>query len=166
MMRVYWMLHSIGFLYSHVAGPKYSYSTIVSCRSLQSMYIKTSRNIRRWNIFQVKVQAVDQGFPQKTGEATVEVQVVRDRGELRFSSSSYATTISENKEVDTEVLRVTASPSVCPYFNYVYITAFHITESILLTILWTESFYHVESVIGTNLPYSPVVPFIAKASCA
>ena len=61
---------------------------------------------------QIRVTATDQGFPAKIGEATVEVVVVRDRGELRFSTSQYSSTISENRDVNSEVIRVTAAPSV------------------------------------------------------
>ena len=52
------------------------------------------------------------GEPQKTAETVVEVTVLRDRGQLKFSQQNYQVTITENKEVQQEVLRVNTAPNV------------------------------------------------------
>lgn len=74
-----------------------------------------------WLVLQVKVLATDHGTPARTDEATVEVTIVRDRGELRFSTTMYTVTVSENKEVNSDVTRVTAAPSVCVVFVSLYV---------------------------------------------
>ena len=65
-------------------------------------------------MLQIRVLATDGGVPQKTDTATVEVLIIRDRGTLRFGSSAYRASVSENREVNSEVTRVSVSPSVSP----------------------------------------------------
>ena len=61
---------------------------------------------------QIKVAARDSGVPQLEDETSVEVTVIRDRGTLRFSTSRYSGTVSENKPTGSSVVKVTASPGV------------------------------------------------------
>ena len=65
--------------------------------------------------FQVRVKARDKGEPVREDEATVEVRINRDRGQLRFGSQMYQTTTTENRAVGQEMTRVSASPNVSPY---------------------------------------------------
>ena len=58
------------------------------------------------------MKAADKGIPVRTAVVTVEVTVKRDRGQLKFSSDTYKTTVSENKKVGDEVARTYASPGV------------------------------------------------------
>ena len=64
------------------------------------------------HLSQIKVVARDGGVPQLQDETTVEVTVIRDRGTLRFSTSQYRATVSENKAVGSDVVKITASPGV------------------------------------------------------
>lgn len=63
-------------------------------------------------LFQLRILAQDQGEPQKSDELFVEVTIIRDQGQLRFSTELYEVRISENMEVRQEVTRVAAAPSV------------------------------------------------------
>ncbi len=60
--------------------------------------------------------ARDGGVPQREDTATVEVTIIRDRGVLRFGSATYRGSVSENRDVNSEVLRVSVSPSVSGHF--------------------------------------------------
>ena len=55
----------------------------------------------------------DKGIPARKDEMRVEITVIQDQGTLRFSSNKYQTTISENRDVNSEVIRVSTSPGVC-----------------------------------------------------
>ena len=56
--------------------------------------------------------ARDHGEPQKETTTYVEVTVKRDKGSLRFSSNNYRVTISENKPLNSNFIRLNAQPSV------------------------------------------------------
>ena len=61
---------------------------------------------------QVRVLAVDEGVPARTATTTVQVNVARDRSVLTFSSENYSAETSENRDVDSVIFRVQASPGV------------------------------------------------------
>ena len=50
------------------------------------------------------------GEPRKATTTGVEVQVLRDNGDVKFSTETYAVTVSENKRVGERVTGVNASP--------------------------------------------------------
>ena len=56
--------------------------------------------------------ARDHGEPQKESASYVEVTVKRDKGKLRFSPDNDRVTITENKELNSNVYRLHAQPSV------------------------------------------------------
>ncbi len=60
----------------------------------------------------MKIVAQDRGSPSRSDVATVEVVIIRDRGQLRFGTQMYRSTISENRAVGQSVTKVQASPSV------------------------------------------------------
>ena len=70
-------------------------------------------------ISQVQVEATDFGIPVRATTHTVDVTVLRDKGELRFSSDNYQTQISENRDVGSTIYTVTAAPGVSQNFSSV-----------------------------------------------
>ncbi len=42
----------------------------------------------------------------------MDVSIIQDRGVLRFGASTYRVSVSENREPNTEITRVTANPAV------------------------------------------------------
>ena len=52
----------------------------------------------------------DLGEPRRATTTGVEVQVLRDNGEVKFSTDTYVVTVSENKRVGERVTGVNASP--------------------------------------------------------
>ena len=69
-------------------------------------------------VYRIKVVASDQGQPQKTAETFVEVTVIRDRGQLKFSQQNYDVTVTENKEAGQEVIRVNTAPNVSAFVRH------------------------------------------------
>ena len=75
------------------------------------------------------MKAEDHGVPVRTATLEVDVAILRDQGELQFSNTDYRTEISENKEVDSIVYTVHASPGVSlaimlVHVNVVYVCVF------------------------------------------
>lgn len=64
---------------------------------------------------QLKVVATDKGDPPRSDETYVEVTILRDKGLLKFGSTMYNVRVSENKEENSEIVRVSASPSVSEF---------------------------------------------------
>lgn len=63
--------------------------------------------------FQLKIRAIDQGFPQLSSIATVEVVITRVTEVLSFILPSYTRIISENTAVAiNQVTQVSAQPGV------------------------------------------------------
>lgn len=62
---------------------------------------------------QINCQATDQGTPQRSSNTYVEVTVIRSQGQLAFSLPSYAITISENVNINSNVITTLAQPGVC-----------------------------------------------------
>lgn len=62
--------------------------------------------------YQLTVRAQDHGVPPRHSDATLEVTVLRDKGNLTFSQDNYTTQVSENENIGTLILTVRASPGV------------------------------------------------------
>lgn len=64
-------------------------------------------------LLQLRIRAIDQGFPQLSSLATVEVLITRVTEVLSFILPSYTRVISENTAVAlTQVTQVSAQPGV------------------------------------------------------
>ena len=61
------------------------------------------------------MKAEDLGEPRRSTTTGVEVQVLRDNGEVKFSTDTYVVKITENKHVGERVTGVYASPGGVSY---------------------------------------------------
>ncbi|KAK3089813.1 hypothetical protein FSP39_006721 [Pinctada imbricata] len=66
--------------------------------------------------YRLRVRALDQGFPQLSAIATVEISISRQTEVLSFILPSYTQVISENRVLGSSVIQVTAQPG--PGVNY------------------------------------------------
>ena len=89
--------------------------------------------------------ARDHGEPQKETTSFVEVTVKRDKGTLRFSTNNYRVTISENKQLNSGIIKLNAQPSVSHMVSMLsrtvtrmsHVTRInHVLLSVNHTVLW------------------------------
>ena len=57
---------------------------------------------------QITVQAEDKGFPVKSGDTQVEVEVTRNEHSPEFEDDSYEVSVSQELPLNTRVLTLTA----------------------------------------------------------
>ncbi|KAH3873292.1 hypothetical protein DPMN_036524 [Dreissena polymorpha] len=63
------------------------------------------------------VTAQDGGTPARFATITVDVNVVRETGALRFTLDTYSATIPETERVNSSIVQTFANPGVCLPIN-------------------------------------------------
>ena len=76
--------------------------------------IKSVLNIGT-NFFRIRVQAYDNGSPRLSTTTYVEVTVIRSQGTLAFTLPSYAIVVSENRQINSNVITTLAQPGTPTY---------------------------------------------------
>ena len=64
------------------------------------------------------MKAKDLGEPRKSTTTGVEVQVLRDNGEVKFPTDTYVAKVSENKRVGERVTAVYAAPGGVSHYHF------------------------------------------------